>query len=255
MEQAPPLPPERWHARFQQQAAWTRQIRRHLAAQLGISAGVRVLEAGCGTGAVTAELWQSGPARVHGVDLSARFLHQAAANDPRSAYTCGDVYHLPYANASFDHCVSHFLFLWLASPLPALREMMRVTRRGGYVILFAEPDYPARVDYPQPLARLGVLQTQSLADQGANPAVGRESAHWLVQAGCVDVHSGLTGGQWGDSPDPAFIRSEQDTLRGDLSGRLPAAELESLLTLDRQAWLGGYRILYVPTFYAWGRVP
>jgi ubiquinone/menaquinone biosynthesis C-methylase UbiE len=43
-----------WHNRFLQQAGWTRDLRTYLFAQAGIERARRVLEVGCGTGAVLA---------------------------------------------------------------------------------------------------------------------------------------------------------------------------------------------------------
>jgi hypothetical protein len=44
-------------------------------------------------------------------------------------------------------------------------------------------------------------------------------------------------------------------LRNDLSEAIPLEELDALERIDRQANQAGERILFVPTFYAWGRVP
>ncbi|MCE5206744.1 MAG: class I SAM-dependent methyltransferase [Chloroflexi bacterium] len=254
MDKAPRLGADGWHARFLQQAGWTRQVRDYLAVELGLANDARILEVGCGTGVITAELGKYGPTQVCGLDISPAFLRKATDCDKQTFFTCADAFRLPYRKRVFTHCVCHFLLLWLAQPLPALKEMIRVTQSGGSIILFAEPDYSARIDYPESLKKLGVLQAQSLASQGADPNIGRSLAHLLVQAGCVDVHSGLMGGQWGSQTGSGFIRSEQDILRADLSGRIPDDELERLLSFDRQAWKDGIRILYVPTFYAWGRV-
>jgi len=43
-----------WHQRFTQQATWTRQLRSYLYTQAGIESNCRVLEVGCGTGALAA---------------------------------------------------------------------------------------------------------------------------------------------------------------------------------------------------------
>ena len=255
MNKAPALGVDRWHARFLQQAGWTRQVRRYLAGQLGISNRARILEAGCGTGAITADLWQDGPSQVYGLDLSPAFLRKASGYDPRTLFSVGDVYRLPYADKSFDLSVAHFLLLWLERPLDGLREMMRVTCPGGNIVLFAEPDYPARIDYPLPLARLGALQEQALKRQGAHPEIGRTIASLLVRAGCVDVHSGLMGGQWSAPADLSGTVSEHEILRADLSGNLSENELDDLLSLDLKAWEEGWRVLFVPTFYAWGKIP
>jgi len=53
----------------------------------------------------------------------------------------GDASRLPFADGFFDLTYCHYLFLWLKHPLQALQEMKRVTRPGGWVATFAEPDY------------------------------------------------------------------------------------------------------------------
>ncbi len=62
-----------WHTRYLQQAAWTRDLRTYLFEQAGLKSARRVLEVGCGTGAILREL--SAPA-LHGLDLEAGSLDE-----------------------------------------------------------------------------------------------------------------------------------------------------------------------------------
>jgi len=64
----------------------------------------------------------------------------------------------------------------LSDPVPALKEMHRVLKRGGHVLILAEPDYSSRIDEPPELQSLGQLQTLSLQKQGASPVMGRKTA-------------------------------------------------------------------------------
>ena len=45
-----------WHSRYLQQAAWTRELRTYVFEQAGISSANRILEVGCGTGAILSGL-------------------------------------------------------------------------------------------------------------------------------------------------------------------------------------------------------
>ena len=243
-----------WHNRFLQQARWTAQVRSHLFESLHLSSARRLLEVGCGTGVITADYQQRSGQKVYGVDIAVDLLYKAHNMSPECKYTCGDAFALPYSARSFDACFCHFLLLWLPDPVAALKEMKRILHTGAPVLVLAEPDYPARIDYPPGLTLLGEQQTFALEEQGANPSIGRSVAYLLHEAGFENIGSGLMGGQWGN-PDSRQVESEAQTLRIDLAGRLSDTKINDLLEADRKAWQAGYRILFVPTFYAWGFTP
>ncbi|MBM3151999.1 MAG: methyltransferase domain-containing protein [Chloroflexi bacterium] len=239
-----------WHSRFLQQAAWTKPLRDYLAhAALG-GAG-RVLEAGCGTGAVLMDLDASD---LHGLDLDPARLTLAQRHSPAAALVCGDTLSLPYRPAAFDAVVSHFLLLWLPDPQRALREMKRVTRPGGCVLAMAEPDYSQRVDEPHSLAELGRWQAASLRRQGADPDIGPRLAGLFHQAGIRLVESGPLRQAGQRQLTPRERELEWAVLSADLAGSVPADDLQKMRELDEQAWQSGKRALHVPTWYAWGQV-
>lgn len=241
-----------WHERFLQQAAWTRELRTYLFEQAGMSRARRVLEVGCGTGAILADL--STPAALHALDLDPARLVELLRHAPAAVPVCGDALGLPYPVGVFDVTFCHFLLLWLNNPLKALVEMKRVTRPGGAVLALAEPDYESRVDEPEELAPLGRWQAEALRRQGADPGLGSHLADLFHQAGIRIIETGIlrAGGR--------FMRSsaERDlewaVLEADLAGSVPAREISRLKLLDEQAWERGERVLDVPTHFAWGRV-
>jgi SAM-dependent methyltransferase len=241
-----------WHARFTQQARWTEQIRRYLLQRAGLSSSMRLLEVGCGTGAVLSTLAESG-CQVHGLDLEDAFLLQAKRNTPAAALVQGDAHFLPYAEASFDIVCCHFLLLWVVDPARVLAEMRRILRPGGWLLALAEPDYGGRIDYPDELIQLGALQEAALRRQGAETRLGRRLAALFHAAGLQEVETGVLGGQWRAAPAPEDLAQEWQVLQADLGGALPPEELARLRQSDAQAWASGARVLFVPTFYAAGR--
>ncbi len=241
------------HARFTQQARWTAELRRYIAQSTGLSASRRILEVGCGTGAVLKEL--PAQAALHALDHHLPSLVYARQSAAAARCVCADAHRLPYPAGWFDHSLCHFVLLWLQNPLQALREMVRVTRPGGWVIALAEPDYGGRMDYPTQFTRLGQLQAQALAAQGADVNMGRKCGALFHQAGLTHVQTGLLGGQWSVLPSPEAWESEWETLQSDLRGLISPQELHDLRQQDAAAWEKGERILFVPTFYAWGQVP
>ena len=241
-----------WHKRYTQQSVWTKDLRTYLFKRTGMESACRVLEVGCGTGAILSGL--NTPAALHGLDLQPAHLMEARRYAPQASLVCGDVLSLPYASSAFDITFCHFLLLWVRDPLQALREMKRLTRPGGSILALAEPDYNHRLDKPEQLAALGRWQAESLQQQGADPGLGEHLAELFRQAGIPLVETGSLRANPGGSPAPEEQDLEWAVLEADLAGRVPRHEMQRLKRLDQKAWLRGERVLYVPTYWAWGQL-
>lgn len=239
-----------WHARYIQQANWTRGLRDYLFGQAGLETAQRVLEVGCGSGAALAEI--NSPASLHGLDLEPAALVSCRIHAPAVALTCGDALALPYPDECFDIVYCHFLLLWVSDPLQAVREMKRVTRRAGHVLALAEPDHTARVDKPDALARLGQWQSESLKQQGADPAFGARLAETFYRAGIRLVETGPIHNQE-KMRSAADWEKEWEVVESDLTGIVAGGEIQKMKLLDEQARARGERVLNVPTYFAWGK--
>ncbi len=242
-----------WHDRYVRQAGWTRNLRAYLLARSGYDHVRRVLEVGCGTGAVLGEL-DKGTAGIYGLEIDRTTIGQCQQHVSAALLTCGDALALPYAGASFDIVFCHYLLLWIREPLRALREMKRVTASRGYVIALAEPDYGARMDRPAELAWLGECQNAALERQGAALRRGAELAALFQEAGIRILETGPIR-----QPEPQALtaedwESEWQTLQSDLSSDMSSQDLSRLRELDRKAMLLGQRVLRVPTYFTWGQV-
>lgn len=110
-------------------------------ALVGDVAGRRVLDAGCGAGALTGELHAKGAAAA-GLDSSAQMLRLARDRLPASVDLHeGDLNdRLPFADAEFDDVVASLVLHYLQDWTPALAELRRVLRQGGR--LFVSVDHP-----------------------------------------------------------------------------------------------------------------
>lgn len=246
--------PEAWHQRYSQQARWTAGIRQHLFEQVHLRQVDSLLEVGCGTGAILSDLALRFPNRLFGLDISRPYLHLANQQVPQATLSQADAHHIPFPDDCFNLVLCHFLLLWVSQPAQVVQEMTRVLKTGGALLALAEPDYGGRIDYPVELTVVGCIQTQALRGQGANPEMGRQLAHLLLQAGLSDIQVGVLGGQWRIPTGSDFDwEAEWAVTESDLTGRAPWSEIEKIQALEERAWKAGDRILFVPTFYAWGR--
>lgn len=252
------LSPQDWHHRFTLQSTWTRNTREYLYSITGIKDSHKVLDLGCGSGVITAELAETVGGSTFGLDINLDILEIAAQTAPAAVYSAGDAHFLPFKSSTFDFCICHYLLLWLKEPLFALREMMRVTTEGGAVLILAEPDYGGRIDYPHKFEIISEWQTTSLENQGANPLMGRELRALLQYAGFTNIEVGVIGALWNRPPSQAELRSEWEIIEFDYEyldkPTKNSVTLEKIKAEELAAWAIGERIVYVPTFYAWGRI-
>lgn len=245
---------QQWHQRYLDQAGWTAHIRKYIFTKITPPYDARILEVGAGTGAVLQALHKDGYRNLTGIDLDFPSLKYTGTK-PSSNLLLGDGHRLPFTRAVFNVSLCHYLLMWTASPAQILSEMCRVTQPGGWVLALAEPDHQARIDYPEPLAVLGQHQTQSLKEQGADICLGRKLKALFIETGLQDVETGILAAQWGQSEPTQTNETEWIMIQADLQDRLSPSELADLQNWDQVALQSGKRVLFIPTFYAIGKVP
>jgi len=101
----------------------------------GIAVGHRVLDVGCGNGNATLAAAARG-AVATGVDAAEGLVVQAQARADAAglsaSFVVQEAERLPVADGAFDATISVFGVIF-ADPVPAVKEMFRVTRAGGVV--------------------------------------------------------------------------------------------------------------------------
>jgi demethylmenaquinone methyltransferase/2-methoxy-6-polyprenyl-1,4-benzoquinol methylase len=121
---------------FGQDHGWRRATR----AALGLRPGERVLDVGAGTGVSTEELRRSGAFAV-GADISLGMLRAGRRVRPDVPLLAGDALELPFADGTFDAVTISFALRNVVDTDAALRELARVTRPGGRLVVceFSHP--------------------------------------------------------------------------------------------------------------------
>lgn len=105
-----------------------------LADLAGIAHGQRVLDVGCGPGALTAELVDRlGASAVSAVDPSEPFVSAAQERHPDVDVRRAAAEQLPFADRTFDATLAQLVVHFMSDPAAGLSEMARVTHPGGIV--------------------------------------------------------------------------------------------------------------------------
>jgi ubiquinone/menaquinone biosynthesis C-methylase UbiE len=148
---------------------------------LGLAPGGSVLDAGCGAGEVCAELRGivGSDGRVVGVDASATMIDTARIRITDVEFDVADVCALPFDDATFDAVRSERVLQHVDDPRLAVREMARVVRPGGRVLL-TDPDHH-QADVVTDHREIWVAIQHGAAVR--NPQAGLRLRAWLVEAG------------------------------------------------------------------------
>ena len=127
-----------------------------------LRAGMDLVDCGCGPGSITVDLATIvAPGQVVGIDVAQRQLDYARAlaaqrGVANARFESGDVYAIPFPDASFDAAFAHNLLQHVKDPLRALRDMRRVLKPGG-VVAIQDDDWGAYFWEPAtPLLRTGI---------------------------------------------------------------------------------------------------
>ena len=101
-------------------------------------AGSALLDAGCGTGNFSLKLAEKG-VKVTGIDISEEMMSIARVKTEKAGfdveYKFGNLYELPFEDESFDAVFSMAAFEFIKEPQKAFDELMRVTRKGGTLMI------------------------------------------------------------------------------------------------------------------------
>lgn len=114
---------------YQSSHAFVWQFGRDLLNMLAPKAGEHILDVGCGTGQLTADIANSGAEAV-GLDLSAEMIAAASANFPQLRFEVADIAAVSY-NSEFDAVFSNAALHWVRDQDGAIRAIARALKPGG----------------------------------------------------------------------------------------------------------------------------
>ncbi len=170
------------------------------APKLTLPPSAKVLEVGCGTGAMTRFLAQRSDfsGQIIGMDQSpifvdaARRFAQEENVDNCVDFQVGDAHSLDFSPDIFHAVIAHTVISHVTEPELVLREMARVLRPGGIAVIF-DGDY-ASLTYAYPNHDFGQLMDMALANATFNnPRIMRDLPQLLPELGLKITSA------WGDA--------------------------------------------------------
>jgi SAM-dependent methyltransferase len=219
----------------------------------GVREGQRVLDVGCGPGALTAVLVERlGASSVAAVDPSEPFVAAARERHPGVDVRQAPAEELPFEDGEFDAALAQLVVHFMADPVRGLEEMKRVVRPGGVVAACVWDHAGGQT----PLAPFwDAVHEMDPEEEGEGTLAGGRRGHLselMAEAGLREVeetalpvhveHS--TFEEWwepftlGVGPAGAYLAKlsddAQDELRASCRERLP----EPPFTLPARAWTG-----------------
>lgn len=164
---------------------------------------LELLDVGAGSGTISTSLAKYIPrGRVVATDISDEILERAkeyAASQGVDNVTVqkANVYELPFPDSSFDVVHASQVLCHLDAPCDAIREMLRVTRKGGVVSL-RETDMHMWSIWPEDPALLQFhdISMKTIVANGGQDKGGRSLLPWALKAGVAREDINLTFGTW-----------------------------------------------------------
>jgi SAM-dependent methyltransferase len=211
--------------------------------------GSWVLEAGCGIGAQTAILARNSPgAHITSLDISEDSIQRAEEWIRKEGITNvtfrhGDIFHLPFGPASFDHIFVCFVLEHLADPQAAMEHLRPPLKEGGTLTVI-EGDHGSTFFHPEdPDARRAINCLVELQQKaGGNALIGRQLYPPITNAGYQDVRVSPRM-VYVDSSRPGLVEGfTKLTFTAMVEGVADEVQRQGLMTRD--AWERGIAALY-----------
>lgn len=237
---------------------WSRKLAPRFLSWMDCPAGLRWLDVGCGTGALSAAVLDAcSPSLLAGVEPSHGFLMSAKKNIAGRALLCrGVAERIPLQSRFFDVVVSGLALNFVPDPQAGLIEMLRVTKQGGSLGAYVW-DYAGKMELMQAFwdsaveldADAGKLD-EALRFPLCNPEPLRDLfqsaglSNVRVQAIEIQTLFASFDDYWqpflgGQGPAPAYAMSLDEAVRARLRERLRErlpVQADGSIPLEARAW-------------------
>lgn len=151
-------------------AWWMRILHDEIAKEIPSLPEAKVLDVGCATGALLGKLRKKIRGKLFGVDISPEMIKKASLRlkgIPDTRVELADVEALPFKDGTFDIIVSSLTLHHFPKPHLAMKEMCRVLRENGKLILADSNFFLSTVNHIGRLIEPGFIRMYSKKETGA----------------------------------------------------------------------------------------
>ena len=238
---------------------WSTKLAPLFAQFAGIRDGDRVLDVGCGTGAlIRAVVDLTRRSQVVGIDPTPGFITYARQRfaHPRITFDQGSAFELPYPESSFDQSLSMLVFHLISTPDKALTEMRRVTKEGGTVAactwdgagaMELNSIFWTEAIELDPAAEIHAESTRSCNVEGQLSELWKATGLKDVQETAIDIRMDFSSfdDYWlpylrGVGPNGVYVaglsNAGRDALRDRLRSRVLSGQSDGAFSLTARAW-------------------
>ncbi len=256
-----------WHRRFEHQLSWMGNTRDFIYRKLHFIDAGAILELGCGTGALLSEIGTrfmkprqdaGKDAVLAGIEIDPSRAANARSTLEKHGIKCdvrtGNAGTLPFKDGEFTIVACNYFLMWLDDDARAcvMKEASRVLKKGGYLVIFAEPDYEGIIDHPNNGWKQAMLR--SLEQAGASTSSGR-FLHQDLQ-GFENVHVECCSQPWSLGALLEHFDDEWTFYERALACAFDTKDgLVQLKRKDLESIKQGTKFTFVPVFFGYGRKP
>ena len=249
--------PERWAEILKRQADNTREFRFNLYRKVDIQSKKNILDIGCGTGVITADIASLTEGEVTGIDIDDKKLEYAKGEVPdRVNLMIADVLHLPFRDCTFDLVVFSIVLTHIHEQQEAVNEMARVTQENGVVLATLEPDYAGMLSYP--VSKAEPVFEKFMKESGIEMYTGRKLLYFFRKAGLkteIGLFDSLSYYEKHDSETRVeeFLKTFERTEKLLRSDGWTDQEIEDHKQSELDLIKNDLAFSFCPCFYAIGR--
>jgi len=252
---------EDWDRKLKQQSEESAEYRHRLYERVDLKNSKKILDIGCGTGAILRDMAEITNGQITGIDIDEKKLKIAGeytADLDNVKLMKGDMSDIPFDDHTFDLVTFHIVLVYVKDQKKAIEECVRVTKPGGYILASLEPDYEGDIQFPEDPAR--DIHLRWMESLGADLRCGRKLKFLYASAGLKTEVGMESESQYihvrDDRKKLKMFREQRWALEKMLEDAgWPPERIEGYLLKQEDLIFRGLKFHFPTAFYAIGIVP